>query len=236
MQAQPLVSVIIPVYNCEKYLEAAIESILAQTYQMLEIIVVDDGSTDRSAEITRSFTAVKYFKISHGGATKALNYGIARCRGDYIAFLDADDLWVEEKLSKQIATFKANPKLEAIFGYIHQFKSPELDQATKDKIAIPAEMAPGYHKDTILIKTKALYRVGLYDENVVFSDFIDWYLRASEKGLKSLMLKEVVAKRRIHKTNLGIRQRDNRQEYARVLKASLDRRRKLGQIKSSRLK
>lgn len=235
MQAEPLISVVIPVYNCEKYLEAAIKSVLEQTYQSLQVIVVDDGSTDLSGEVAQSFKEIQYVKIINSGVATALNRGISLCRGEYIAFLDSDDLWLTDKLSKQMAAFATNRELEAVFGYIKQFKSPELDRATQDKIEIPKEILPGYHKDTMLIKTQALQRVGLYDATVVFSDFIDWYLRATEKGLKSLMLKEVLAKRRIHQTNMGIRHRDSRSEYARVLKASLDRRRKLGKISSSRL-
>ena len=94
MSEAPLISVIIPVFNGEKYLAAAIESVLAQNYQPIQLIVVDDGSTDRSATVARSFAQVEYHFQDHAGVATALNMGIAESKGTFIAFLDADDLWI----------------------------------------------------------------------------------------------------------------------------------------------
>ena len=225
------VSVIIPVYNCEGYLQAAIESVIAQTYKPWEIIVVDDGSIDKSAEVAKIFAPlIKYSFIENSGSSAAVNHGINLSQGDAIGFLDADDVWEQNKLALQIAAFGENPELEAIFGHLQQFKSPELSEASKSKLKIPVEVTPGYHRDTLLIKRLSLQRVGLFDTQIQMGEFIDWYLRAEEQGLKSLMLPDVLAKRRLHKTNMGIRDRQSRTEYARVIKASLDRRRKSGII------
>jgi glycosyltransferase involved in cell wall biosynthesis len=234
MKNPALTSVIVPVYNCQQYLAQAIASILAQTYQPLEIIVVDDGSTDKSGEIAQSFaSAVIYCHLEHGGGAKALNHGISLARGEYLAFLDADDLWMADKLSLQMKTFLDNPQLEAVFGHIRQFKSPELDESSQTKLTIPVEVSPAYHKDTLLITRQALYRVGLFNPQIQMGDFIDWYLRACEQNLKSLMLPDILAERRLHKNNMGIREKSSRIEYVRMLKASLDRRRQSGKIKSS---
>lgn len=234
MKNSALVSVIVPVYNCEKYLTYAIKSVLTQTYQPLEIIVVDDGSTDKSGEIAQSFAPeVIYCRLEHGGGSIALNHGISLSQGKYIAFLDADDLWVSNKLTLQMKAFNNNPQLEAVFGHIRQFTSPELDENSQRKLKIPVEVSPAYHKDTFLITRQALYRVGLFNPQIQMGEFIDWYLRAIEQDLISLMLPDILAKRRLHKSNMGIRKKDSRIEYARIIKASLDRRRKLGKIKSS---
>lgn len=100
----PKVSVIIPVYNCEKYIRQTIESVLAQTYKGFELIVVDDGSTDRSGRIVREeFGEAKYYFQRNGGAAKARNAGVEKSSGEYIAFLDADDIWVPEKLAVQVS-------------------------------------------------------------------------------------------------------------------------------------
>lgn len=233
MRDNPLVSVVIPVYNCEKYLNAAIDSVLAQTYQPLELIVIDDGSIDQSSEIAQSYGAkVKYFYIENSGLATALNHGISCCQGEYLAFLDADDLWIAEKLELQMAAFGQNHELEAVFGHLQQFKSPELDHTSKEKLKISVETAPAYHKDTMLIKREAMLHIGLFNSQIKVGDFIDWYLRAHEQGLKSSMLPNILAKRRLHQNNMGIKDRNYRIDYVRVIKASLDRRRQSGKINS----
>ena len=101
----PLVSVIIPVYNGEKYLRESIDSIFSQTYTPIEVIVVDDGSTDQSKAIARSFPQIRYLFQNNSGHASARNRGIRAANADYISFLDSDDLWLPEKLLLQISDF-----------------------------------------------------------------------------------------------------------------------------------
>jgi len=105
MKDHLLISVIIPVYNCDRYLGEAIESVLSQTYRPLEILIIDDGSTDNSAEIAKSFIPhIQYYYQPHNGfVSKALNRGISLSQGAFLAFLDSDDLWSDSnKLTKQM--------------------------------------------------------------------------------------------------------------------------------------
>jgi hypothetical protein len=145
-------------------------------------------------------------------------------KGDYFAFLDADDLWMADKMNHQWISFEEDPRLDMAFGHIQQFYSPELPQAEKDRTRIPVEIMPGHHAGTMLIKKEAFLRTGLFKEELRVGEFIDWYARAAELNLKSIMLPDVLMKR-IHGTNLGIYQRDQRSGYVHVLKAALDRRR-----------
>lgn len=107
-----LVSVVIPVYNGSQYLKKTIDSILAQDYQTFEIILVNDGSTDNSAELIESLSEntnkIKLYNKENGGVAAARNYGIDRAKGDFIAFCDQDDLWLPEKLTKQMPLFQNN--------------------------------------------------------------------------------------------------------------------------------
>jgi len=223
----PLVSVIIPVFNGEKYLREAIESVLGQTYPSIEVIVVDDGSTDNSAGIAKSFAPqVRYIYKNNGGVSSALNRGIELSQGSFLAFLDADDLWKEDKLMRQMAVFDNNPDVDSVFGQVKQFFSSELDEDQKKKVRIPAEVMQGIFKGSMLIKRDSFFRVGTFETRWKIGDFIDWYLRAMEKSLKSIMLNEILMLRRIHADNTGIRERKSRPEFVRILKASLDRRRK----------
>ena len=220
------ISVIIPVYNCDRYLAQAIESVLAQTYQPMEIIVVDDGSTDNSGAVAKNFgSSVRYYFHDNSGLGATRNRGIELAQGNFLAFIDADDLWVENKLSHQIAAFETNPQLDIVFGLAQQFISPELDETTKSKIHCSTEPMSGCIPSAMLIKRDAFWSVGLFETNWKLGEFIDWYAKAMEQSLKSFMLPEIVLKRRLHNTNMGIRDCQHRTDYVRILKASLDRRR-----------
>ncbi len=223
---RPLVSVIVPVYNGERYLSFAIQSILEQEYRPFEVIVVDDGSVDNSGNIAQLFAEVHYIYQSHQGAAVARNVGIAVAQGEFIAFLDADDLWVGDKLTHQIAIFDGDPRLDIVFGHVEQFYSPELGEGVKRNIRPSAGVLPGYNAGAMLIKREAFFRVGPFETTWRVGEFIDWYLKALEGGLKSFMLPEVILRRRLHTTNTVIRERKSQTDYVRILKASLDRRRK----------
>ena len=222
------ITVILPAYNGEKYLSEAVESILSQPYCPQEIIIIDDGSTDNTAAVAKSFgDAVQYHHQPNQGAGAARNNGINLAQGEFLAFLDADDLWTENKLAHQMHAFDRDPELDMVFGHVQQFHSPELADEVKQQIKIPAEIVPGQHVGTMLIKRESFQKVGPFRTDWEIGEFIDWYARAEELGLKSLMLPEVVMKRRLHKASQGTYKRQHQKEYVRVLKAALDRRRKL---------
>ena len=220
-----LVSVIVPVHNGERYIGEAIESALAQTYRGIEVIVADDGSTDGTARVVAQFPSVKYCLQPRGGTAAARNRGVELSHGSFLAFLDADDLWVEDKLARQIEAFRTCDNVDMVFGHVKQFLSPELDESSKGKLFCPAEPMPGCSPSAMLVTREAFTRVGPFDAGLQAIEWPDWYARAMEKGLKSTMLKPVVVLRRIHKNNKGIVQRALIREYVHVLKASLDRRR-----------
>jgi len=226
MTNNPLISVIIPVYNGDKYLAEAIESVLNQSYQPLDVIVLDDGSTDNSAEVAKRYLqSLKYFYQPNGGLASALNYGISKSEGEYISFLDADDLWRPDKLNLQIKTFDTYPTIDMVFGHMIQFLSPDLEDNLKANIVLIEGIMPSYFKGSMLIKRESFFRTGLFDTRWQLGDFVDWYLKALEKGLKSSLIPDVVMERRIHKNNMGITQKRFQSDYLRILKASLDRRR-----------
>jgi glycosyltransferase involved in cell wall biosynthesis len=223
------ISVVIPVYNCERYLGVAIRSALTQTEPPGEILVVDDGSTDGSAAVARSFGApVHCLSLPHAGLSAALNRGIERAHGTFLAFLDADDLWMEAKLARQLDALDADLALDAVFGHVEQFVSPELDPSVGPALSDGMRLAPGHLAGTLLIRTAAFHRVGPFDARWQIGNFIDWYLRAQEAGLRDTMLPEVLLRRRLHVDNMGIRERNSRRAYAHILKHALDRRRSLG--------
>jgi len=228
MKNKHLVSVIIPVFNGEKYLAEAIESVIAQDYRPIEVIVIDDGSIDRSAEIAKSYLEVRYIYQPNRGLSSALNQGIKAARGSFLAFLDADDLWKPDKLSAQLSLIDEHPDLDIVFGNHQRFYSPELGDLMEDEMHYTGVDLPGYLKVTALIRKEAFIRVGLFDTGLKLGDFIDWYSRAIDNNLKVMMLEKVVAMRRIHGDNMTLQKINERSDYIHIIKATLDRRRKKG--------
>lgn len=219
-KAPPLITVIIPVYNSERYLGAAIDSVLAQQWAPLEIIVVDDGSTDQSAQVVRRYRpVVQLLHQRNAGPGPARNRGIAAAHGDFLAFLDADDLWVAHKLQQQMQALTADPTLAMVFGQVEQFYSPDLaQQATPPDLGHRQHLA-GLHVGAMLIRRAAFACVGLFDPQWQVAEFLEWYGRAQALGLKSVVLPTLVMRRRIHTNNLGIRAHHTaRREYLRLAK------------------
>jgi glycosyltransferase involved in cell wall biosynthesis len=222
------ISVIIPVYNYDRYLGEAIESVLNQTYRHLEVIIVDDGSTDRSGEVAQSFAGrgVQYCRQVNAGIGPARNTGVELAQGDYVAFLDADDRWPVEKLERQLRAFESDPALEMVFGQALQLHNgPEWEAGVRNNNYSVAGMVPGMIAGTMLIKRAAFDRVGKFQGGLKVGEFIDWYARAVELKIRSLILPDLFLWRRIHDSNQGVRERQSVTDYARVLKAALDRKR-----------
>jgi glycosyltransferase involved in cell wall biosynthesis len=215
-----------PVHDGERYLAEAIESVLAQTHRELEVIVIDDGSSDGSAVLAEAYApAVRCFSQEAAGIGAARNRGVEMARGGFLAFLDADDLWKRRKLELQLGAFEREPRPDLVFGHMRQFKSPDLDDATAARIRCPDGLQPGYLPSGLLVARDAFERVGPFATGLQVGEFIDWMARARELGLTEVMVPEHVLWRRLHDSNQGVRHRRDLADFAQVLKASLDRRR-----------
>ncbi len=231
-----LISVIVPVHNGERYLKAALNSVVEQMYRPLEVIVVDDGSIDGTAAIAAEFcergdngslsnVSFRYMRQANAGAASARNAGIGLSRGSFLAFLDADDTWMPNKLTLQRNILGQQPQVDAVFGSIEQFISPDVEESSRSTLRCPPGSMPGYTHCTMLIRREAFSRVGMFETHWQVGEFVAWYLRAMETGLRTVMLTDVVMKRRLHASNQGVQKRDFQSDYVRILKASLDRRR-----------
>jgi glycosyltransferase involved in cell wall biosynthesis len=222
MSDRPTVSVIIPVYNGERFLAEAIRSVLDQTLPPDEVVVVDDGSRDGSAAVARGFPEVSVLQQPHLGIGAALNLGIRHGNGELLAFLDADDRWLLGKLERQTYALAADSALDMIFGHVRQFRQTGVD----GEIAIIGEAQPGIHRGVMLVRRSAFARVGAFAEDPGIHGFVDWYARARRAGLRAAVLPEVLYERRVHDDNLGQRTPDaQRQSYLRALRLSVAHRR-----------
>jgi glycosyltransferase involved in cell wall biosynthesis len=219
------ISVIIPVYNAGRFLAQAIESVLDQTLRPDQVIVVDDGSTDNSVAVAQRYRRhIHLEQQPNAGSAHARNRGVALAYGELLAFLDADDYWAKEKLSLQVATLQESPQVEAIFGQIEQIQMVEAKNTKLSEAALGIQ--EGYHLDTMLIHRSAFQRIGGFDPNWLV-DAVEWFVRTQHKGLQAQIIPQVLAWRRIHGDNLGIRERSRaRSEYARLIKQRLDHQRR----------
>jgi glycosyltransferase involved in cell wall biosynthesis len=224
--AEPTVTAAISVRDGEAYLAEAIESALAQSRPCDQVVVVDNGSTDGSAAIAAGYgPPVELVTEPRPGIGPARNAAVAAAGGDFVAFLDADDLWQADKTERQLAAFVARPELQLVFGHVRQFASPDLPAAEAAALRVPAESQPGLHIGAMLARRAAIEAIGPWAEDVRISDGLTFLLRARELGLAQEMLEETVTLRRVHGANHSINNRDQRTEFARHLKRSLDRRR-----------
>jgi glycosyltransferase involved in cell wall biosynthesis len=230
--AAPLVSCIVPCFNGERYLEACIRSILGQTHRPLEVIVVDDGSTDGSAAVVRRFgPAVRYHRQENGGPAAACNTGIRLAAGEYVAFLEQDDLWIPQKTRRQLRECEADPSLDYCVGHIRNFWIPELAAEAERWRDHPAmRPVPGYVVQTLLARRSVFDRVGPFDPALRFACAADWFMRADEAGASGRLVPDIVTHRRLHRDNFSRRNRSaSREQFLHVVKAMLDRRREDGQ-------
>jgi glycosyltransferase involved in cell wall biosynthesis len=222
------VSCIVPVYNGEAWLAETIESILAQTHPPFEVIVVDDGSTDGTAARAQAFPPpVRYVRQENAGPAAARNHGIAESRGAFLAFLDADDLWHPDKLSRQIALMNSDPALAYSVTLIQNFWIPELQaEAAAWSEHHRSAAVPGYSTSCLLVRRSAMRRVGPFNEALKHGDAADWFLRARTAGLTERLIPEVLTWRRMHGENRSRELADeSRDEFLHFLKRSLDERR-----------
>src|SRR5262249_24582700 len=211
----------------EPYLREAIESAFGQTYRPLEVVVVDDGSTDASADIARSYgDAVVFGQQENAGNGSARNHAVRLASGDVFAFMDADDISPSHRVEWQWAALDADQDLDVVFGHAREFVSPELSEEQRVSVRPPVlEPKPWISANLMLVRRESFERVGPFSEELRVGVTVDWCARARDAGLKSAILPEVVLERRIHLTNNGIRERDAKSQYVHVLKAALDRRR-----------
>ena len=223
---RPLVSVMIGVYNGAPYLGEAIESVLAQTHEPIELIVVDDGSTDGSGEIAEAYgPRLRCIRQQRGGMAAARNSAAAVASGEFFAFLDADDRFPPEKLERQLEIFEQDPELDVVYGHVTEFLSPDLDEQARALLRAPNHDLPWPTPNLMLVRREAFFRVGLFSTALRVGIGVDWHARSNELGLKSSVPPIVVLERRLHAENNGIRERQFKPQYLHVLKASLDRRR-----------
>lgn len=223
---KPLVSVVMPVFNGEKYINEAVENILNQNYPAIEIIIIDDGSTDETKKLVHELPVdVRYFYQPNEGPSSARNRGIRDVSGKYVAFLDVDDLWPENNLELLVRQLEGNSDLDVARGYAQLFKN--TDNNKEEYIGNPKEGFQDYIGAALYKKT-VFNKVGLFDPFLKFGEDTDWYNRAREQNLNIKILDEVTLLVRRHGKNMTEGKTLKELNVLKVFKKTLDRTRSGG--------
>ena len=218
---KPLVSVVMPVFNGEKYIMEAIENILDQDYPAIEIIVVDDGSTDNTRKMLEELAVdIRYFHQPNDGPASARNRGIRDVSGKYVAFLDVDDLWPENNLKLLVQELENNPSMDVIRGYAQLFENTDDDKI--EYIGNPEEAFLDYI-GAALYRKPVFNNVGLFDQTMKFGEDADWYNRAQEQKINMKRLDEVTLLVRRHANNMTAGKSLKELNVLKIYKKSLDR-------------
>lgn len=213
------VGVVVPAYNAERLLADALRSIFRNACVPLEVVVVDDGSTDRTLEVASAFP-VRLVHIAHGGVAAARNAGWSLVESEHLAWLDADDLWPDGRLERQLRILTGDPAIDVVYGRVQE---RQLHQDGTEGPLGPARV--GHLPGCMLIRRKSFASVGGFDETLSVGEFMDWLVRSRAHQLREAMLDDTCLVRRIHGQNLGIVGRDHRRDYLRVAQRSLKARR-----------
>ncbi len=227
--ASPMVSVVIPVFDAGGRLLEAIASVERQRYEPLEIVVVDDGSTDDTPVLIESLgPRVRALRQPNAGPAAARNRGLAAAQGELFAFLDADDLWPDGKLQRKVTALAANPDVDVVLGRVSYLTEsggvvPELRWDDPEaRTIVDVQVGSGVYR------RRAFDRVGPFDETLRFNEDTDWLLRAREAGVRIRILDDVTLVYRLHDANMTRAQGLQQMSLPRVLKMSIERRRATG--------
>jgi glycosyltransferase involved in cell wall biosynthesis len=222
----PIVSVIIPAYNAERYLDQALDSVMRQTCQDFECIVVDDGSTDSTPEILARRERVRVIRQPNQGAGAARNTGMHAARGEFLTFLDADNWWYPDRLKVQLDFHRQRPDLD--------FSHVQLEERIEDGVEPPpwalttrnqAESVYPLSPGGLMIRRAAMERLGGYNPDFRTGEVIEWLSRARGSGLREERLPHTLGALRIHDHNATYDQRRMRQSVLKALHESMRRKR-----------
>jgi glycosyltransferase involved in cell wall biosynthesis len=220
------ISVICPAWQAARTLPETLASVRAQTLLPAEILVIDDGSTDSTAELAEA-NGARVIRRAHAGPAVTLNAGIAASRGQLLAFVDADDLWTPDKLARQTQALAADAELGGVLGMMESFLCPSLPAEVASRYRLSEAPQRAWVLGTLLAHRTIFAAVGPLAEDMMAGFVADWFDRARHAGLRFAVLDQVVLRRRIHPGTLSHRSKARDRGYALMARRALLRRRTL---------
>ncbi|HWD84685.1 MAG TPA: glycosyltransferase family A protein [Solirubrobacteraceae bacterium] len=223
MNTPGLVSVVMAARNEQQFIAEALESVLAQDYEAVEVIVVDDGSTDQTARVADGFY-VRVLRVAHAGPAAARNIGLEAAQGTYWLAFDADDVMPSDRIRRQVAYLEAHPDAGVVFGLAEAFVTPGQSRPAHWNPIWDRGPFPG-HPATMLARREVRDLVGPYDPSLHHAEDLDWQARAQEAGIVSGRLDHVCLRYRVHRGNTSSDRLGNRADTFAMLRQGIRRRR-----------
>lgn len=209
----PIVSIIIPAYNAEEFIAETLESALAQTLKDIEVIVIDDGSKDGTASVVQAYPGVRYIRQANGGVSTARNHGAQLAQGEFLAFLDSDDLWHPDKLRQQVQAMRQHPDsvfCRTAFTYQHgDAEAVRTGAARQDaphqiiSELLPSFLHPYLATSTVMVSKAAFEEAGGFDASLRIAEDVDFYLRVLAEHPKVVLMTEALVHKRPVAGSLG---------------------------------
>lgn len=220
----PLISVIVPLRNAMPFLPEALSSIFAQDIEPIEVLVVDGASTDGSREAAAAFPQIRLIDQEGRGLAAARNTGLDAAQGDYIAFLDADDLWTAGSLAARFASLRQRPDCAAVSGRVVRFLHPGTPLPPAYADGWLNQPVAGYTPGALLARRILFEQVGSFDESLAVGCDSDWFMRVHDSSLPFTFVPDVVLHKRIHDANLSANVVRYQRELLAATRRSLQRR------------
>lgn len=222
---RPLISIIIPAHNGATYLAEALKSVEAQTYDHYEILLIDNGSTDETRGIALSFPKVTYIYFQEANTAFARHQGVAQAQGDFLAFLDQDDIWSPTKLAQQLNFLRANESHGGVIGWQQMYLQPGCSKPHWLKADFLMQPQLAYLPSALMARRKTFELTGNFDPAHPLASDVAWFFKAHHQGIPLGILNEIVVYRRIHSDNTSNRHLELQKEILATIKASLKERR-----------
>jgi glycosyltransferase involved in cell wall biosynthesis len=221
----PLISVVMPAYNHNHYIEDALDSVRAQGVEDIELIVVDDGSDSPvDAVVGAKFPNATVIRQTNAGPSAARNAGIARARGDFVAFLDADDVWTPTALQRLLKGFRDAPGVAVVQGNLRRFVTPgDAPSIDGSWIGPPFQ---SFNVGALLVRREVMLDAGLFDESLRRSEDVDLFIRWGERRTRRLVIPDIVLHyRKYHAHRAGRSATEIHRVWIERLRRSMARRR-----------
>lgn len=224
----PLISVVMAVYNGAAFLRDALESVRRQTYPHLELVVVDDGSTDESGVIARSFCPAHYVHQANRGIAASRNRGLTLAAGEVVAFLDQDDTWAADKLARQLEYLNDHPDVSIVLAKERLVFAEGYHSSYWANHRLMAEDHVSVVPGAWLVRKRLFAQVGPFDGGFKIADDFDWLMRLLDSGARYGVVEDTLLFKRLHDANASARIDVARAEILATMRASIHRRRRTG--------
>ena len=217
----PLVSIILPLYNGKKFIESSINSVLSQSYDPFELLVIDDGSSDGGDGLVPADPRIRLFHRQNAGVAASRNFGISQAKGTYLAFIDQDDYWYPEKLQLQMQVLLNDPEPGYVVTLMHNHLVGTTQRPAWLKPELLTEDPVGLLPSTLVVRRRIFTKIGIFTENLVNASDLEWFIRARKAGVQMRIVNQVLLQRNIHEDNCSHDNNTGKREMFSILRQKI---------------